>query len=452
MLPEQAQSERKVLPPRVNFEQLALNALQGGLFIVNGANVQLNRSIPGKYQRVPISLLDAPYGNGPMAIQRFDEDIPEDNMVAVRKNFIEANKLLIPQDQLLLYFHQRFTDGTAFRSGHLAKNVSSFFAPMPDSASQESQLSFQVQSVDRKVYHRNLYTVEETEEALRLAQEQPEVVLAILSYQSIIQDYLGEIGTVFKKLSRKPGSQVTAKDLENYDTYVEQWGSSNFINELLPALAIYRKFKRDAAPEESDVIDEKVFQDAANFMITNGAFRNFVTVPAEIAQDGNERINYFMCPAAGTVRNQLHDGQLLEMIYKQVNQGAQHDELVWQYLDTVQKEATKRIEQERLVPLSYEELQSLAEERRKLQFNFGKDEYVIKVDDTVDEVLIGEFQDGDAVIDPHAGSWLYDVINEAAQTSLAENQGVYFSFNGKGYRISPDKLQALAEMQSSEQR
>src|SRR5438128_586808 len=91
-----------------DFEQVAKDAIAAGLFTVDLDAVRANNAIGSKYQRVPVTLLDVPYVNGPFAIEIYGFDVQEPTIFSVRRHFTEANRQLLPKAQILRYFHQRF--------------------------------------------------------------------------------------------------------------------------------------------------------------------------------------------------------------------------------------------------------------------------------------------------------------------------------------------------------
>src|SRR5207244_6661107 len=75
-------------------------------------------------------LLDVPYVNGPFAIEIYVFDVQEPTIFSVRRNFTEANPLLLPKEQVLRYFHQRFVADDTFNSELLIRLVQAYRAPM----------------------------------------------------------------------------------------------------------------------------------------------------------------------------------------------------------------------------------------------------------------------------------------------------------------------------------
>src|SRR5437867_1143957 len=80
-----------IVSANIDFDGLAADATAAGLFQPDPAAIRANSFIVHQYAKLPVTLLDAPYGNGPMAIRVFKQDVPEAAVYAVRRNFTEAN-------------------------------------------------------------------------------------------------------------------------------------------------------------------------------------------------------------------------------------------------------------------------------------------------------------------------------------------------------------------------
>ncbi len=78
--------EKRILPPRVDFNQIAKNAIKNGIFASDEEAIQLNKNNPTLAQKFPTSILDVPYPNGPLLIEKGEEDVPEAVMTRFRKN------------------------------------------------------------------------------------------------------------------------------------------------------------------------------------------------------------------------------------------------------------------------------------------------------------------------------------------------------------------------------
>jgi hypothetical protein len=278
-------------------------------------------------------------------------------------------------------------------------------------------------------------------------------------YQSILQDYFQELREEFVAVAQLSKRKVTAKNLEDYDVYARQWANSNFTNELIPALAIFYHQKKEANPTKpkDQIIDQQVFHNAVEFTIANGAFRNWVEVPAHVALDGKERTNHFLCPALGTVRDQILDGSLLHKIYTTINKKiAENDIQVGDYADIIQTKASERIAEGEQEPISMEEIERLYEEYSKVTIKFDDTEYTVKVDDHFSSFMQGEQQPGDIIIEPRIGSFISDAMRKAAITAIEQNTPVFFDFNDEKYRLTPEKvkesLQTMGELKDPNNR
>src|SRR5260221_4443968 len=472
------------IPPQVDFRQIAQQAITNGIFIPDEEAIRLNAANPNLAQSFPISMLDVPYNNGPMFIQRFEEDVPEVVMNKFRKNWVAANRLLLPNDQVLGYFHQRFIAQDVFKSGQMNKLVNeyspaSLTGHFSRGVSKDPSLSFKVKDVDRATRNRELFTQSEQQAGIELTAHHPEVALTILGYQSVVLDYLQNLGNEFRRLTRVPNSGVTSKNVENMKRFTEQWDTSNFTKELVPAIALYYTIAKQANAELPDdqILTQKLYQDAVDFIVANGAFRNFVTVPAHVASEGRARVNHFLCPAVGTIREQLLDGSLLYRIYgitrKQFVAGNRD---LSQQADAIRAKSTKALQEPRQIALmrQQEALENAAptvelvtdkktlpqvigdaivkvlEKKKPATFSFGGKSYRIPNENLTNTLGLEQRQEqGDIMIEPHGGDDLYILLQKAIVTSLAARRPVYFSFNGRDFRINPEKVEALLDKSTS---
>lgn len=307
-------------PPAVNFEAIAEHALNAGIFAVSA-------ELHDASSEMPTSMLDS-YGPGVFLIEAHQVDVPVAAMNAVRKNFVKANKLLVPTDQLGLYFHQRFTDGDVLDSCSLQRALHDYrpYQKQTWSTRNTAVESFNPNDPARKNYKRKQYSTEEIHATWDFAIEYPEAILAILAYQAVTADYLAELR---RQYDRRVDGTVSAKDLELFDSYVRQWGGDNFSAMLVPALTIlHHNAKKHNPTHGAEFFDAQSFSQAFTLAADNGVFRNWVAVPASIAADGKERVNKFLCPAAGTLKEQLGDGTILaktyDLVRRSTGQGDTH--------------------------------------------------------------------------------------------------------------------------------
>ena len=465
-----------------DLQQIARDAVASGLFTPDLDAVRLNSGVASKYERMPSSLLNVPYVNGPVFIEIFGRDIPEAAVLAVRSNFTEVNKLLLPKEQVLRYFHERFAADDIFDSEHAARIVAEYRAPVaaeadprvralfrrqlfaageidiadvvgtPDghqaaataerigSRFQDAELSFQVKGVDRRSHVRALYTRDEQIAALQLARDHPSVVLAIIAYQSVIQDYLAALRAAFDAIA---GESPSIRDgLGDFDKYIKEWASPNFTVELVPALAIFLRLREDSSEgiTQERAIDAELFRDAVNFIVANGAFRHWIMIPADVAREREARVDHFLCPAVGTIREQTLDGSLLERLYKAaVEKASTGSDTVLAFLEKIRVEAGTKLVVSDRTPT--EEEVARLQERVIMRAHYQGSDYSVALDAPgFQEFLAGTPRRDDAVVTPSIGSWFYDVLREAIATTLDRKTAVFFQFNGRGYRLTPGRL------------
>lgn len=471
--------EYQGMPPRVDFRQLAQDAITGGIFARDEEAIRLNRENSNLPYHFPESMLDIPYPNGPMVIIRFEKDIPEAVMNKFRKNWVAANRLLLPTDQVLLYFHERFVAQDVFQARtmstlisdydphHLIK-ITGYESDYPDDS-----LSFTIDGERRRVTDRKLFTYAEEEAGVELVAHHPELVLTILGYQAVIQDFIQELGHEFMMLSVNPRNGVTQEDMQKFKNFFEQWDSINFTNQLVPAIALFYTRAKQENPALSDeaIFTQQLFQEAADFIIDNGAFRNFVTVPAKVASDGKERVNHFLCPAVGTIREQLLDGSLLYRVFTLTTQLLKAgdptliDEAAYiqgkakdivELRQRLEERARQRAiedalptveiatEQKTLQEILAEAITKALQKNKPATFTFEGTPYIVSNRDLEEALdLHQQRQRGDIVINPRAGSSLDDALQTAIRQSLSTGLPVFFNFNDVNYRITPEKVAEL---------
>lgn len=467
---------------RPDLQQVANDAIAAGLFAADLDAVRGNNGVASRYERMPSTLLNVPYVNGPAFIEIFGRDVREAAVIAVRRNFTEVNRLLLPKEQVLRYFHQRFVADDIFNSEHAARIVAEYRPPAAAEADlrvqkffrrelfaageidivdvlgiaerhgstataeqsasrfQVSELSFQIKGVDRRSHVRVLYTRDEQIAALQLAQEHPSVVLAIIAYQSVIQDYLGALREMFDAIARE---SVAVRDgLNDFDRYINEWASPNFTVELIPALAIFLRLREDASGEtkQDRAIDAELFRDSVNFIVTNGAFRHWITIPAEVAREHEARVDHFLCPAVGTIRQQTMDGSLLEALYTAVGAKANAgDSSVLEFLEKIRVEASTKLTVSEGTPTD-DDIARL-QQSVTMGIHYQGRDYSVSLDAPgFQEFFAGTPGRDDVVITPPLGRWFYDVLREAIATTLDRKTAVFFQFNGRGYRLSPGRL------------
>jgi hypothetical protein len=465
---------KQTAPPPIDFKSNALEAVRGGVFaIVGGARIENEFGFSGT--DLPDSLLDTPYGNGPAAIALQNLDVLPPVMKQVRKNFMKANQLLLPTDQLMRYFHQRFTAADPFDAGGIGQALDKYKPEIPEANYinyNTEDVSFRL-DINRARYKRNLFTAEELEATLDFVAEYPALPVAIAAYQGTILDYLDCLGDEFTAMAGQAGSGVTAEDLEKYQTYTQAWNTPNFYKELLPALMLhFRKAQIDNPEAPSDsLITPELFHDALNFLFKNGAFRNFVDIPAHTALDGKERVNKFICPAAGLIHEHIVDGRLLYKLYGLTHAGIVAGDSNVQELIVAAEDASnesyvrlakaKLLAQRRaaeaaspVLNLNVEGL-SLQEavgkallystyDEKPAVFSHDGTEYSISPDMFAQTVREDDpRQPGDREIIVDFEDTLDGVLGRAAYRALELGAPTQFRFNGVSYRILPESARRL---------
>jgi len=291
----------------LNFDWIARNAIKLGIFEHRDQPVTRPK---GSKTPLPDRPLDIPYPNGPMVIERREEDVPVDTMKDVRRNIILVTQLLMPNDSVNAYFEQQLKKNEDPDSPQLQKAISDIYGGWKDYGYKTTPNveSFDFDSPDRKVANRNLYTPEELKETNKFAIKNPETVLSIALFRSIMQQYLAEAIQAFKNINEP--DLMSSQDIEDLEKYAGQWATNNFNRELMPALAMIYKNKGETE------LDQEDFAKAFGFIKDNGAFDNHVKVSKHVAGDKKARVNEFHCPAMFKLNNLLSDGTLLFQAYE----------------------------------------------------------------------------------------------------------------------------------------
>lgn len=255
--------------------------------------------------------------------------------------------------------------------------------------------------------------------------------MTILAYQGVVRRYLGVLRQAFDAVTSESA-------LADFDKYCAEWNSANFTNELVPALAIFMHLRERASDDaQRPVADAELFRDAVNFIVENGAFRNWITIPADVAGEREERVAHFLCPAMGTLREQLLDGSLLSAICQLIaDKASTNDRDVSTLLETIRAEAEQKLAESKKL---------LTEDdwgrRVSMNISYNGRAYTVRLDDaSLLQFARGDMRRNDLTLTPALGSWLFDVLREAIALSLARRTSVFFQFNGRGYRFTPGSL------------
>jgi hypothetical protein len=468
-------------PEPVDFERLATHALSQDLFTPDQVAIRANAAAPrSRRYRLPETLLERPYENGPMSISRFGIDVPEAVMAAKRKNLAQANRLLLPTSTVLAYFHERCTTPDVFDSDGILLARGNYRPELSEQDYNPNEaLSFTLEG--RGTHQRQLFTKTEVRAGNALAVEQPELVMSIVGYAGLIQDYLENLGHTFARLSRLPGYTISNQDLHNYDMFTEEWNTSNFAELFMPALAIFLELARRDQPEANDTprITPELFQQAVAFLVDNGAFRNFFTVPAAVAENGKERVNHFLCPAVGALRDQLLNGGVLHRLYQVANARLQageqsattlRDNIVAaaeeglgaeeRHAAYLREQAAERARTVIPIDTTDKDLSTIMREAvstallRQKPTAFTQDgrEYTLgpkHIESTLGARNQPPLEDSihlDNMSLRSGGASFGGTLGEAVGEALRHNLSVYFRFNFIDYRVDPEKARALLDL------
>ena len=145
-----------------------------------------------------------------------------------------ANRLLVPVELVLRYFHQRFVADDVFQSPSVTNSRTSTRRRAPTLSHGEHRgrsrhetasagLSFQVEGVDRNTHDRQLYTQAERVEALTFTARCPSAGHCDPRLPGSDARLLRDAGGRVQEIATNPSTAITAKDLADFDDYVSQW-------------------------------------------------------------------------------------------------------------------------------------------------------------------------------------------------------------------------------------
>jgi hypothetical protein len=237
----------------------------------------------------------------------------------------------------------------------------------------------------------------------------------------------------------------------------------------MPAFALF-KHTLQADGQENATFDEAFFHNAVKFVIKNGRFRHFIPVPADVAHDGQERVNRFLCPAVNTIHDQLMDGMLLSHINRAVQQrAAAGDEAVNGLLSHIRLNNIRgyHLYQASLLPKNqvYVADKALPEAlmtgilvalRKKMDMTFEKDgqHYTFQTDELQAKFDKAEWAGKkrwyDKRIQPRAGSDAEGALLRAMTIALTGRRAVYFTFYDDSYRVTRAKVRQILPLYHQE--
>jgi len=426
-------------PPKIDFAPIADFALrEGGIFVVDAAIIAQRDADPSC--KMPASMLETPYENGPVRIELEGEDVPKEAMHAVRKNFRKAGELLMPEGNVALYFHERFTTGDILHTSRLQSEAAAYKMPTKDGigdiAATSEMPSFHSDDPSRKVYDKRLFTADELTASWDFSIEHPEAVLSVITYKTIMLDYFANLRHVYETRANA--------NLKLFDNYARQWETDNFTGVFVPALTVLYEEARSRDVEAGEpVIDQAMFSQALGFVIGNRGFQNWVTVPAEIALDGTERTNQFVCPAVGPISDHLGDGAILARIHGIISQrAARGDEVVGGMLEHIRQDAQHARDQQ--PPQEYLERH---EREKYCDAIVDGQQLTLRMDWDELNICRGSQIEGDLIVPITFDDTLTDVVRRTLAMISQTGRPAYFAFNEQGYRFTPERLRVIARTQ-----
>jgi hypothetical protein len=448
----------------VDFDRHAREAVESGLFAEQPETPGLSR-----FERrfMPDRPLYRAWGSGTFLVTD-GHDMPGVAVNAHRKLLAEASRTILKPELVEAFFDDHLATKGPLNSDSIIRVLEEF---RPDTLTygdfQDSAHSFQL--ADRRVDNRRVYTEEEMAAGLELAEEYPELVLAIASYNSIILDYLDRFRD---SLLRQDLMDERGK--AEIDRYIENWITNNFYDAFIPGLAIAVVAARERHPDMpmEQLLDGPLFSYMFRFGLYNGMFQNHMTVRAENAQDGVAHEIKFRCPLAGVIADHLFDGKLLDSLHSSIRDKiAEGDTFAnatantisaqissWREVHaerTALREAAEAEAAKPIVEVEIEDGMDLfaalgeatfqAKERRKpATFTLGGTTYTINPDafGSYDSWL-GQAEPTDVVYDTSSGgNYLPGLITYAMGEAMRSNKAITFKFNFDQYRVTPQQARS----------
>lgn len=286
------------MPPnasKCNFEKVILQMVSAGAFDDYAAPLGKKHAELEKHGITnPAYPGQSSYGNGPAQIERMEVDLPPDLIQAQHRSLKDAIRLYMPEKELGQwmhhYFSADFTQDPSFR-----RLMTSLQLPVKWQLGRQNnvlddELTLKMGDPRRARHDRKLYTAKELQLTAEVCYQVPALALTVIAYQASHMAYLSALGTAIGESTHLTDAQ-RARGSEVVKELYDNWDGDNFVNNILPAVALHylkNHLKRGEKPTESD------FSEGMQFAIDKGMFRNTLMAP-----DGSNRD--FICPAKGIV-------------------------------------------------------------------------------------------------------------------------------------------------------
>lgn len=241
---------------------------------------------------------DTAYNNGPMWLQKFEVNLPEQLIKEQRKSFVDAINIYFPTALVGRWMHQYFADD--FLNSHSYRLVDKetrlpkleymkggfFTKPLDD------KFSFKLDIPERAVRNRQLFTYREMETALKVLEAHPELTVAMEAYQAAFVGMVMKMEGAVQYHDDQSNPAEKEQATKILESLRRQYVTNNFMDNFLPAIALYYNHNHggdlSAKPTKEDI------SEGMKFAWKNGAFVNDVKAP-------DRQMRGFSCPAKSSI-------------------------------------------------------------------------------------------------------------------------------------------------------
>lgn len=287
---------------------------------LGSGRIDLNQKGVYRHARFPEFPGDESYGNGPMVLARFEEDLPQELIKVQSQSISDALKIFMPPQQVARHmctFIQSDFQDTAFYQTRLEEYAKRPINPKEEADFRQSwgsfssgeypkeELSCDYNKSHRLTGYRINYTLQELGIAKKVIDEKPEVLQTVCAFQAGCEDFLENLSEGVRQADI--AGQEKKRMLDICKSLKDSWDTNNFLREMLPAMALAYHERDPSHTSESMPQDfNRGFEIAMNL----GLFRNKEKAPRDSLNPGERS---FSCPARATIGGVMaRDGESLE--------------------------------------------------------------------------------------------------------------------------------------------
>lgn len=322
---------------KTDFKQLALNIVNRGGTTNYAAPLAHDAPLDydGIYKTIrhPLHPAEFAYPHGPLILESYGEDLPQEIIDAQHQSFRDAIRHFMPYSEvtrhLCIFMQSDIAHNVTFKNIRML-NINSLPARGAEIGPQgksrlDNSLSYQFDHPSHKSTYRNYFTAKEIDDVHYICTKHPAIILTVSAFQAGCIDYLENLQNAFAR------SDTLANDDKSRARTIinrlkEQWSSPNFASEIIPfiALAYSQRDQTMLGPMQGED-----FQNGYSLGLRMGLFRHDIKspLPEEHSRSG---IRKFACPARVAISSILArdwnssentnntNGAMLSLIYKQL--------------------------------------------------------------------------------------------------------------------------------------